>query len=129
MSEPVWLETAAVTRAHLDHLAEHGGGLGLRDDGLLDSALARAKNLHAYGETDLVKLATAYASGVVRNHPFIDGNKRTGFLAAYVFLLVNGREIVATEADVVVTMLALAAGEMTDAAFESWLRASVAPAA
>jgi death-on-curing protein len=96
---------------------------------LLDSALARAKNLHAYGETDLVKLATAYASGIVRNHPFIDGNKRTGFLAAYVFLHVNGFEIVAPEADVIVTMLALAAGELTDAEFESWLRANVAPVA
>jgi len=127
VSEPVWLETAAVARAHLDHLAEHGGGLGLRDEGLLDSALARARNLHAYGETDLVRLATAYASGIVRNHPFIDGNKRTGFLAAYVFLHVNSLEIIASEAEVIVTMLALAAGEMSDPEFEAWLRVNVAP--
>ncbi len=129
MSEPVWLETAAVARMHMDQLAEHGGGLGLRDAGLLDSAMARAKNLHAYGETDRIVLATAYASGVVRNHPFIDGNKRTGFLAAYVFLAVNGFEIVADEPDVVVTMLALAAGELSDEAFTRWLRAVVTPMA
>ena len=126
---PVWLETAAVARMHLEHLAEHGGGLGLRDLGLLDSAMARAKNLHAYGETDLVVLAGAYASGIVRNHPFIDGNKRTGFLAAYVFLHVNGREIVAEEADVVLHMLALAAGELSDEAFTAWLRGNVRPLA
>jgi len=114
---------------HLEHLAEHGGGLGLRDLGLLDSAMARAKNLHAYGETDLVVLAGAYASGIVRNHPFIDGNKRTGFLAAYVFLHVNGREIVAEEADVVLHMLALAAGELSDEAFTAWLRGNVRPLA
>lgn len=129
MSEPVWLETAAVARMHMDQLAEHGGGLGLRDAGLLDSAMARAKNLYAYGERDIVTLATAYASGIVRNHPFIDGNKRTGFLAAYVFLAVNGLEIDASEADVVVTMLALAAGELGDEAFSVWLRANVTPAA
>ncbi|KAF0181755.1 MAG: death on curing protein [Alphaproteobacteria bacterium] len=129
MSAPVWLETAAVARMHMDQLAEHGGGLGLRDAGLLDSAMAPAKNLHAYGETDLIVLATAYASGIVRNHPFIDGNKRTGFLAAYVFLAVNGFEIVADEPDVVVTMLALAAGELSDEAFTGWLRAVVTPMA
>lgn len=128
MKEPVWLETAAVARMHLEHLAEHGGGLGLRDAGLLDSAMARARNLLVYGEHDIIALATAYASGIVRNHPFIDGNKRTGFLAAYVFLAVNGFEIVAEEADVVLTMLALAAGEMADEAFAVWLRNNVAPA-
>lgn len=128
MSEPVWLETAAIARMHMDQLAEHGGGLGLRDAGLLDSAMARGRNLYAYGERDLVVLATAYASGIVRNHPFIDGNKRTGFLAAYVFLAVNGFEIVAEESDVVMTMLALAAGELADEVFAAWLRRNVAPA-
>jgi death-on-curing protein len=113
---------------HLEQLAEHGGGLGLRDAGLLDSAMARARNLFVYGERDIIALATAYASGIVRNHPFIDGNKRTGFLAAYMFLAVNGFEIVAEEADVVLTMLALAAGEMADETFAVWLRNNVAPA-
>jgi death-on-curing protein len=127
VTAPAWLETAAVIRMHMAHLAEHGGGLGLRDEGLLDSALARPKNLHAYGETDLVRLAAAYAGGVVRNHPFIDGNKRTGFLAAYVFLAVNGREIVAEEEDVVRTMLALAAGALSDEELADWLRANVTP--
>jgi death-on-curing protein len=129
MREPVWLETAAVLRIHLDQLAEHGGGLGVRDPGLLDSAMARARNLHAYGETDLVVLATAHASGIVRNHPFIDGNKRTGFVAAALFLKVNRIDIVATEVDVVVNMLALAAGELSDEAFTAWLRVNVKPTA
>jgi len=129
MREPVWLETETVLRIHLDQLAEHGGGLGVRDTGLLDSAMARARNQHAYGETDIVVLATAYASGIVRNHPFIDGNKRTGFVGAALFLRINRIDIVATEVDVVMNMLGLAAGELSDAAFTTWLRANVEPLA
>ena len=128
MTAPLWLETATVLRMHMEQIAEHGGGLGLRDAGLLESAVARARNLHAYGETDLARLAAAEASGVVRNHPFIDGNKRTGFLAAYVFLAINGLEITAPETDVVVTMLALAADEITEDAFTDWLREHTTPA-
>lgn len=127
MAEPVWPETAAVLLLHLEQLDEHGGGLGVRDAGLLDSAMARARNRYVYGETDLVVLATAYASGIVGNHPFIDGNKRTGFIAAALFLKANGLDITAGEADVVLTMLALAAGEMTDAEFALWLRRNVTP--
>ena len=111
-------------RVH-QRLLQHGGGLGVRDEGLLDSAMARARNLHAYGVTDLIALATAHASGVVRNHPFIDGNKRTGFVAMALFLKLNGIDVMATEADVVVAMLSLAAGEWTDEAFAVWLRANV----
>ena len=128
MSEPVWLETAAVSRMHMDQLAEHGGGLGLRDRGLLDSAMARGRNLYAHGERDLIVLAAAYASGIVGNRLFFDGNKRTGFLATYVFLAVNGFEIIAEESDIVMTMLALAAGELADEAFAAWLGRNVAPA-
>lgn len=129
MTAPVWLETATVLRMHMEQVAEHGGGLGLRDAGLLESAMARARNLFSDGETDLARLAAAYGSGIVRNHPFIDGNKRTGFLAAYVFLAINGLEITAAETDVVVTMLALAADDITEDAFTDWLRAHTAPTA
>ncbi|MBL8560422.1 MAG: type II toxin-antitoxin system death-on-curing family toxin [Hyphomonadaceae bacterium] len=127
MAEPVWLETEAILRLHLEQLEEHGGGLGVRDEGLLDSAMSRARNRYVYGETDVVVLATAYASGIVGNHPFIDGNKRTGFIAMALFLEVNGLTVTAEEADVVLTMLALAAGAIDDDAFTAWLRANVAP--
>jgi len=127
MAEPAWLETEAILRLHLEQLEEHGGGLGVRDEGLLDSAMSRARNRYVYGETDVVVLATAYASGIVGNHPFIDGNKRTGFIAMALFLEVNGLTVTAEEADVVLTMLALAAGAIDDDAFTAWLRANVAP--
>lgn len=127
MAEPVWLETEAILRLHLEQLDEHGGGLGVRDEGLLDSAMSRARNRYVYGETDVVVLAAAYASGIVGNHPFIDGNKRTGFIAMALFLEVNGLTVTAEEADVVLTMLALAAGAIDDDAFAAWLRANVAP--
>ncbi len=110
---------------HDEQLAEHGGLPGLRDAGLLGSALARARNAWTYGEDDFVHLAALYAAGIMRNHPFADGNKRTGFLAAYSFLYVNGWEIVAEEAEVVVRCLALAAGEIDDAEFAAWLRENV----
>ncbi|MGI9486610.1 MAG: type II toxin-antitoxin system death-on-curing family toxin [Geminicoccaceae bacterium] len=112
---------------HDQQLAEHGGASGLRDEGLLESALARAQNLHAYGETDLCTLATAYAVGIARNHPFIDGNKRTAFLTAYVFLRLNGRTLIASEADAVEIMMATAAGSVSDQAFADWLRRSTKP--
>jgi death-on-curing protein len=108
---------------HDAQLAEHGGAAGIRDPGLLQSALTRPRNLHAYGETDLCRLAAAYASGIVRNHPFVDGNKRTAFLAAYVFLGLNGLDLGADEAVAATTMLALASGEMEETAFADWLRA------
>ena len=106
-------------------LAEHGGAPGLRDEGLLESALARPRHLHAHGEEDRCTLAAAYGFGLVRNHPFIDGNKRTAFLATYVFLRTNGLRLVAEEADAAQAMLTLAAGHMDEEAFAHWLRGRV----
>ena len=87
---PIWLSKAVVLAVHEKLLAEHGGSAGLRDSGLLDSALARPRQLHAYGAPDTCDSATAYAAGIIRNHPFVDGNKRTGFMCAYLFLAENG---------------------------------------
>ncbi len=120
--DPVWLEEAVVLAMHGRLLAEHGGGQGLRDLSLLDSALARPKQLFAYGEPDISDLAAAYASGIVGNHPFVDGNKRTAFMAAYVFLASNGLRLVATEVDAAQVVTLLAASEINEAAFAAWLR-------
>lgn len=106
-------------------LAEHGGATGLRDEGLPGSALARPEHLHAYGETDLCRLAAAYAFGIIRNHPFVDGNKRSGLLAAYVFLRVNGVELIAGEVEATTCILSLASGETGEQDFAQWLRRNV----
>lgn len=126
MSEPMWLDLEAVLVLHDEQLAEHGGSAGVRDLGLLESALARPRNAWSYGQGDLIPLAALYAAGIMRNHPFIDGNKRAGFLAAYAFLYVNGLEIVADEGEVVVHCLALAASEIGEEEFAAWLRENVA---
>lgn len=102
-------------------LAEHGGDGGIRDENLLDSALAKPKNILAYGKPTLFALAAAYACGIIKNHPFVDGNKRTGFLAAYVFLGINGVEFSAVETDVVVQTLAVAGGELNEDGYAKWL--------
>jgi len=120
--DPVWLGEAVVLAMHGRLLAEHGGAQGLRDSSLLDSALARPRQLVAYGEPDISDLAAAYASGIIRNHPFVDGNKRTAFVAAYVFLASNGLRLVATEVDAAQVVILLAAGEINEAAFAAWLR-------
>lgn len=125
MSEPIWLEVEAVLVLHDEQLAEHGGSAGVRDMGLLESALARPRNAWSYGQEDLIELAALYAAGIMRNHPFIDGNKRAGFLAAYAFLYVNGSELVADEGEVVVQCLALAASEIGEGEFAAWLRENV----
>jgi death-on-curing protein len=122
MTPPRWVLRSVVDAMHDQQLTEHGGAPGLRDEGLLDSALARAQNLHAYGEADLCTLAAAYAVGIARNHPFIDGNKRTALLTAYVFLRLNGRTLTASEAEAVEIMMETAAGRVTDEAFADWLR-------
>ena len=122
MSEPLWLSRQAIEIIHDEQLAEHGGAGGLRDSGLLESALARPQNLFAYGEGDLCALAAAYAAGIVRNHPFVDGNKRTGFIAAALFLQENGLRLNAPEAEAVVMTLGLASGEMPEQGFAAWLR-------
>ena len=124
-TEPKWLGVDSVLVMHEEQLAEHGGAAGVRDLGLLESALARPRNAWSYGQSDLIALAGLYAAGIMRNHPFVDGNKRTGFLAAYAFLYVNGTEIVASEAEVIVQCLSLAGGEIDDAEFADWLRENV----
>ena len=118
-----WLEEGVVIAVHGEQIAEHGGSNGLRDRGLLSSALARPQNLAGYGTPTVFDLAAAYAYGIVQNHPFIDGNKRTGFLAAYVFLTLNGWKLIASEASAVEAVLALASGGMSEAEFAVWLKA------
>lgn len=124
-----WLDRAVIVAIHEMQLAEHGGGAGVRDAGLLDSALARPQQLSHYGEPppDAAALAAAYGYGISRNHPFIDGNKRTGFVAAELFLRLNGGQLAAEDADCVLTMLAVAAGELSEEAFAQWLRAHSVP--
>lgn len=127
MSRWVWLERSVIIAAHGEQLAEHGGGAGLRDAGLLDSALARPLNLAAYGEPDVADLAAAYGFGLARNHPFIDGNKRIAFIATSLFLWLNGQKLAAADADCVLTVLALAAGDIDEPEFAAWLRAHTQP--
>ncbi|WP_426307521.1 type II toxin-antitoxin system death-on-curing family toxin [Acidovorax facilis] len=125
MSEWVWLNRAVIIAIHEVQLAEHGGGTGVRDAGLLDSALGKPQQLNNYGEPppDAAALAASYGYGISRNHPFIDGNKRTGYVAAELFLRLNGWRLSADDASCVVTMLAVAAGDITEEAFAAWLRA------
>ena len=127
MTGPIWVDRATVLIGHAESLAAHGGAGGVRDLGLHESALARPQNLHAYGEGDAAALAAAYAFGIVRNHPFVDGNKRTAFLTAALFLELNGFRFVAAEADVIVRTLALAASEISEPEFAAWLRENVQP--
>ena len=122
MSRWIWLNKAVVIAVHEVQLAEHGGGAGVRDQNLFESALARPENLAAYGEPDAIDLAAAYGFGISRNHAFIDGNKRTGFVAAVMFLRLNGWHLIADDAAKVLTMLAVAAGEITEAEFATWIR-------
>lgn len=121
MKEPRWISRDAVLAIHEQSLAQYGGSAGVRDEGLLDSALGRPQNLFAYEQGSIFSMAAAYAAGIIRNHPFIDGNKRTGFVVCAVFLERNGYELVASEEDATVTTLALAAGEMKEPEYASWL--------
>lgn len=121
----MWIEESLALTIHGEQLAEHGGAEGLRDRGLLESALARPLDRAAYGEPDAAELAAAYGFGVARNHPFVDGNKRTAFVLTELFLVLNGYELVAEDADCLVAMLAVAAGEMDEAAFAGWIRSNV----
>lgn len=117
-----WISKRALLLLHDESLAEHGGASGIRDEGLLESALARPENLAAYGEPDLAALAAAYGFGLAKNHPFIDGNKRAAFLAVGLFLALNGQRLVVSQAEATATILALAASEITEDAFAAWLR-------
>lgn len=122
MRQWLWIERATILAIHGEQLAEHGGASGLRDVGLLDSALARPLNLAAYGEPDVADLAASYGFGIASNHAFVDGNKRTAFVAVELFLALNGYELRAGDVECVTTMLALAAGEIDEASFARWLR-------
>lgn len=118
----IWVPKRSVFGIHAKSLAAYGGAEGLRDDGLLESALGRPENLAAYGDPDVFDLAAAYAFGIVRNHPFVDGNKRTAFLTAILFLDLNGQSLAAPEPEATAIMLAFAGGEVDDAQFAAWLR-------
>jgi len=124
MTEIVWLLEETLTAIHHRQIAEHGGSDGLRDEGLLSSALARPQNLIVYGEPppDLASLAAAYAYGIARNHPFIDGNKRTALVAARTFLILNGVDLAATQDDKVLTILKLAEGGISEEELAGWIR-------
>ncbi len=117
-----WIGKQALLLLHGESLAEHGGLPGLRDEGLLESALARPLNVTAYGMPDITELAAAYGVGLAKNHPFADGNKRVAFLAVGLFLALNGYRLVATQLEATRTMLAVAAGDIDETAFAAWLR-------
>ncbi len=117
-----WVNQQALIFLHSESLAEHGGVEGIRDEGLLESALYRPLNIYNYEqETDIAKLAAAYGFGIVRNHPFVDGNKRAGFLAVGLFLALNGYTLEVSQLEATQTMLALAAGEISEQEFSQWL--------
>ncbi len=124
MKRPVWLDRTDCLAIHEMMLAQHGGMAGVRDEGLLESALARPQNLFSYGSPTMPEMAASYAVGIILNHPFVDGNKRTGFMMAATFLELNGLVFAATEESVVEKTLALAAGELNEAGYVSWLKAS-----
>ncbi len=123
----IWIQRAVVLAAHDEQLAEHGGPSGIRDENMLESALARPQNLMAYGDPDIAELAAAYAFGIARNHPFVDGNKRTAFVAMILFLALNKKSLTAQHADCVLMMLKLAAGEITEASLATWIRNHLTP--
>jgi death-on-curing protein len=123
--EPLWILERVVLAVHDQLLAAHGGAKGLRDAGLLESALARPRQHYAYSSPDLIELAALYTAGLVRNHPFVDGNKRTGFAIGIVFLELNGFVFRATEEDATQAVLAVAAGELDEAGYAAWLRSNV----
>src|SRR5260370_23696030 len=122
MAEPLWMDTADAVIAHDLEISVHGGSAGIRDTGLLESASARAKNLWAYAEStpSLSRLAAAYASGISSNHPFVDGNKRTALLVSFAFLDVNGLEVTASQEDAYLTILGLAARELSQDQLALW---------
>jgi death-on-curing protein len=122
-----WIKEGSVLAIHDEQIAEHGGLAGVRDLALLLSALARPQNLAAYGNPDIADLAAAYAVGIARNHAFLDGNKRTAWVAAETFLLKNGYELMARDQDAVTTMLAVADGTMPEPEFAVWLRTYIRP--
>ena len=128
MNEPVWISKRAVLAAHEEQLAEHGGPPGIRDESLLDSALAKPHNVFAYSEQpDLFILAASYAFGISQNHPFVDGNKRTALVVSMIFLDRNGWEIDAPQVDVYVTFLSLAEGTLSEKELAAWFAKHAVP--
>jgi death on curing protein len=127
LTEPVWIDPAAVTRFHGESLIEFGGLPGIRDPGAVESALARPRNLLAYGQPDLCDLTAAYTAGLCQNHGFTDGNKRTAFLTGFVFLYENGCTIMAEQAEVIAAMLSLADHTLDEAGYAAWLREHTGP--
>jgi death on curing protein len=128
MTEPIWVRQDAVLAMHVESLREHGGPEGVRDLGLLDSALARPKNIFAYADEPptLARLAAAYAKGITANHPFVDGNKRTAFLASLTFLHRNGLRVTAPKADCVTTFWRLADGSLSEDQLTEWFERNTA---
>jgi death on curing protein len=127
--EPIWVLPQAVLAIHEESLAEHGGATGIRDAGLLDSALARPKNLLSYSEVEpsLERLAAAYAYGIASNHPFVDGNKRTSLVTSLTFLRINGIKVTASKPDLYLTFLGLANGTVSEIALADWLTRNSSP--
>ena len=124
----IWVDLTVALAAHDEQLAEHGGARGVRDQNMLESAMARPLNLVAYGDPDPADLAAAYAFGIARNHPFVDGNKRTAAVVSETFLALNGYALLCDDVELVTTFLALAAGELTVGALTAWFRAHIAAA-
>ena len=124
-----WVTEDVVLAVHDAQIAEHGGGAGVRDMALVQSALGRPRNLAAYGEPDVADLAASYAFGIARNHAFVDGNKRTAFVVAYVFLLDHGHELTASDTEAVRVMVARAAGDMEEVELARWFRDAARPVA
>jgi death-on-curing protein len=120
-----WIDRSFAIAVHDEQLATHGGGTGIRDEGLLDSALARPRNLAAYGEPDLAAIAASYAFGLARNHPFVDGNKRTALVVCETFIIDNGGVLAASDAELVVLFETLAAGNVAEDELAEWLRERV----
>ena len=122
MTEIIWIDLPEVLAIHAHQLDEHGGALGLRDRELLESALARSRQRHAFGDPDVFDLAAAYTTTIIANHPFVDGNKRTSFVVGILFLELNGPTLTASEADATEAMLDLAAGKINEDQLAIWLR-------
>jgi death-on-curing protein len=121
-----WIDRKLLVLLHDESLAMHGGASGLRDEGLLESALARPINLALYGEPDVADLAGCYGFGLAQNHPFVDGNKRAAFLSVGLFLGLNGHRLTATQAEATLAMFSLAAGDLDEPTFSAWLRQHIA---
>ncbi len=129
MNDPVWLDRRALELLHSESIAEHGGADGLRDAGLFESALTRPQNLFAYENvTDVARLASSYAFGLTKNHAFVDGNKRIGFIAAGLFLHMNGHRLVADQAESTLVMLSVASGSFSETELADWIRRNMKPA-